>query len=201
MSTWKFLFLCVISLNLGLLYNEDNSTTIFRASDIITTVPASKMKGVYILLFRITNDFSRSVGLLGRVQFEKGNYAYVGSAQSSLFPRLERHYAKKKKVYWHIDYLTASKNTNIKRAIYSPTDTKEVECRLSAMLSELSFSKPILSFGSTDCKYGCKSHLFVMNVPWKRITSSIIEIYEKLGLRPVLYKHRTRVECTARESN
>ena len=147
------------------------------------------MKGVYILLFRIKNDFSRSVGLLGRVHFEKGNYAYVGSAQSSLFPRLERHYAKKKRVHWHIDYLTTLENTSIKRAIYSAAVTKEVECRLSAMLSALSFSKPVLSFGSTDCQYGCKSHLFVMNVPWKRGTASIIEIYERLDLLPVIYKH------------
>jgi len=153
------------------------------------------------LLFRITNDFSRSVGLLGRVHFEKGNYAYVGSAQSSLFPRLERHYAKKKRVHWHIDYLTTSKNTKIKSAIYSAADTKEIECRLSAMLSTLSFSKAVPSFGATDCIHGCKSHLFVMNVPWKCITSSIIEIYEKLGLRAVLYKHRMQAVCAATETN
>jgi len=147
------------------------------------------VKGVYILLCRITNDFSRSVGLLGRVHFEKGNYAYVGSAQSSLFPRLERHYAKKKRVHWHIDYLTTSKNMSKMSTIYSAADSKEIECQLSAMLSKLGFSKPVPSFGSTDCKYGCKSHLFFVNSPWKRVAYSIIEIYEKLGLLPVLYKH------------
>jgi hypothetical protein len=40
----------------------------------------------------------------------------VGSAQTSLFPRLERHYAKKKeRLHWHIDYLTTSKTVRIKR--------------------------------------------------------------------------------------
>src|SRR5271157_3427628 len=147
------------------------------------------MKGVYILLFRITCDFSRSVGSLGRVHFVKGNYAYVGSAQSSLFPRLERHYARKKKrLHWHIDYLTTSKNISIKGSVYSASDTKEIECRLSAMLSTLRFSKPVPSFGSTDCKYGCKSHLYILNAPWKHATSSIIEIYMKLGLLPLLYQ-------------
>jgi sugar fermentation stimulation protein A len=118
------------------------------------------------------------------VRFEKGNYGYAGSAQSSVFPRLERHYAKKKRVHWHIDYLTTSKNTSMKGAIYSAVDSKEIECRLSAMVSALSFSKPVLSFGSTDCKYGRKSHLFVLNASWKDVTFSIIEIYEKLGLIP-----------------
>ena len=147
------------------------------------------MKGVYILLFRITDDFSRSVGSLGRVHFEKGNYAYVGSAQSSLFPRLERHYARKKKMHWHIDFLTTSKYTRIKNAIYSAIDTKEVECRLSSMLSTHSSSKSVPSFGSSDCKYGCGSHLYVLDMPWKHVTSSIIEIYKKLGLVPISYKH------------
>jgi len=148
------------------------------------------VKGVYILLFGITDDFSRSVGSLGPVHFEKGNYAYVGSAQTSLIPRLERHYAKKKRVNWHIDYLTTSKNTRIKSAIYTAVNSKEIECRLSAMLSALSFSKPVPSFGSTDCKQGCKSHLFALKVPWKRLTSEIIEIYEKLGLLPVTVDRR-----------
>jgi Uri superfamily endonuclease len=147
------------------------------------------MKGVYILLFRITKDFSRPIGSLGRVHFEKGNYAYVGSAQSSLFPRLERHFAKKKRVHWHIDYLTTSNNANVKNAIYSAVNSREIECRLSALLSALRSSKPVPSFGSTDCKYGCKSHLFILNVPWKRVTSTITEVYEKLGHILVLYKH------------
>jgi Uri superfamily endonuclease len=83
------------------------------------------MKGVYILLFSITRDFSKCIGSLGKIQFGRGNYAYVGSAQTSVFPRLERHFAKRKRVHWHIDYLTTSKDVNIKRAIYSLVDTKE----------------------------------------------------------------------------
>ena len=147
------------------------------------------MKGVYILLFRITEDFSRSVGSLGRIRFEKGNYAYVGSAQSSLFPRLERHYAKKKKMHWHIDFLTTLKYLSIKDAVYSATDRKEIECRISSMMSTLCSSKAVSSFGSSDCKYGCSSHLYLLNTSWNHAISSIIEIYNKLDLTPVLYKH------------
>jgi sugar fermentation stimulation protein A len=146
------------------------------------------MKGVYILLFRITNDLSARVGSLGVIHFEKGNYAYVGSAQSSLFPRLERHYAKKKRVHWHIDYLTTSENTSINGVIYSATDRKEMECKLSAALSTLPFSKTVPSFGSTDCKHGCKSHLFMLKSTWKHATSSIIGIFETIGLSPASCK-------------
>ncbi len=113
-----------------------------------------QVKGVYTLLFRITKDFSRTVGSLGRVHFENGNYAYVGSAQSSLFSRLERHYAKKKRVHWHIDYLTTSKNTRIKGAVYS-AGAKKMECKLSATLSSFPY---VASFRSTDCR--CRSRLF-----------------------------------------
>ena len=147
------------------------------------------MRGAYILLLRASKDFSKRIGSLGRMHFEKGNYVYVGSAQSSLFPRFERHYAKRKKrLHWHIDYLTTSKNFNVKRAVYSSTNRKEFECRLSSKVSELPFSKPILSFGSTDCKYGCKSHLFMLKSTEKQAIASIIQIYRELDLRPLVYQ-------------
>ena len=102
------------------------------------------MKGVYVLLLRVSKNFSKSVGSLGKMYLEKGNYAYVGSAQSSPFPRLERHYARRKKLHWHIDYLATSKNIEITRVIYSPADSKDFECRLSKRISELPFRKPSL---------------------------------------------------------
>ena len=121
------------------------------------------------------------------IQYEKGNYAYVGSAMSSLFPRLERHYSKKKRLHWHIDYLTASRASRIKGAVYAAADTKVVECVLGSKLAELPFSKAVPRFGSTDCEYGCQSHLFKLNSTEKQAMSSIIQFYKKLGLRPLLY--------------
>ena len=145
------------------------------------------MKGVYVLLLQIATDYSRRIGSLGLIEFAKGNYVYVGSAQSSLFPRLERHYAKKKRLHWHIDYLTTSR-ASIKGAIYALTDSKEAECFLSEKLSALPFSKAVSHFGSTDCKYGCKSHLFMLDSTQKHAITSIIQIYKKLGLQPLLYQ-------------
>jgi Uri superfamily endonuclease len=93
-------------------------------------------------------------------------------------------------MHWHIDYLTTSKNITIKSAIYSGADTKEFECRLSTKISTLGFSRTITSFGSSDCKQGCKSHLFMLDARSRLVTSSIIEIYNNLGLRPLLYRRR-----------
>ena len=146
------------------------------------------MKGAYILLFKITKDFSRAIGSLGPVHFEKGNYAYVGSAQSSLFPRLERHYARKKRLHWHVDYLTTSRYSIMKETVTAFTDKKSTECLLSAKLSELPFSKDIPHFGSSDCKCNCKSHLFKLNTSWKRLISSILSIYEESNLHCLIYK-------------
>ena len=149
--------------------------------------PNLQMKGVYILLFRITGDFSKCIGSLGKIQFEKGNYAYVGSAQSSLFPRLERHFSKKKKIRWHIDYLTSSKNIQIRRAIYSPADTKEFECLLGKDISKLSFSRPIHAFGSSDCEQACGSHLFMLKSNESQIIRSALHIKGKLHLHPQIF--------------
>ncbi|MCL4519058.1 MAG: GIY-YIG nuclease family protein [Thaumarchaeota archaeon] len=145
------------------------------------------LKGVYILLFRITKDFSKHVGSLGKIQFEKGNYAYLGSAQSSVLARLERHFAKRKKMHWHIDYLTTSTNIKVKRAIYSLASSKDFECRLSKEFAGLTFSKAIHSFGSSDCKHGCGSHLFILKSNEDTVRRSTIQILRKFHLRPVEY--------------
>ena len=146
------------------------------------------MKGVYTVLIRITKTFSRQVGSLGRMYFEKGNYVYVGSAQSSLFPRLVRHFAKKKRLHWHIDYLTTSKLSRIKVAVYAATNRKRIECFLSAKLAALPFSKAVSHFGSTDCKHGCIAHLFLLKSTQKLAISSIIRGYGKLDLKPLVYR-------------
>ncbi|MDG6999951.1 MAG: GIY-YIG nuclease family protein [Nitrososphaerota archaeon] len=146
------------------------------------------VKGFYTLLIRITKTFSRQIGSLGRVSFEKGNYVYVGSARSSLFPRLSRHFAKQKPLHWHIDYLTTSKFSSIKVALYAATKRKGIECLLSAKLAALSFCKAISRFGSTDCKRGCIAHLYLLKSTQNLAINSIIRSYACLGLKPLVYR-------------
>ncbi len=90
--------------------------------------------------------------------FDHGIYVYVGSAQNSLEKRIARHFRKKKKKFWHIDYLLENENVKIITVLYKIAPRRE-ECRIAKEIN--SIGSPIKGFGSSDCK--CKSHLFKLN--------------------------------------
>ncbi|MCD6466081.1 DUF123 domain-containing protein [Candidatus Bathyarchaeota archaeon] len=90
--------------------------------------------------------------------FDHGIYVYVGSAQNSLEKRIARHFRKKKKKFWHIDYLLEDENVKIITVLYKIAPRRE-ECRIAKEIN--SIGSPIKGFGSSDCK--CKSHLFKLN--------------------------------------
>ncbi|MCK5282419.1 MAG: GIY-YIG nuclease family protein [Nanoarchaeota archaeon] len=113
------------------------------------------MKGVYCLIIQVKKDLKIKVGALGRINFRKGNYCYVGSGQNNVEKRIKRHFSKKKKIRWHIDYLLKNPDVNVKRAVYKHAG-KDMECKIACMFSEI--EEPIKNFGSSDCK--CSSHLF-----------------------------------------
>ncbi|RLC38053.1 MAG: GIY-YIG nuclease family protein [Candidatus Nealsonbacteria bacterium] len=113
------------------------------------------MKGIYCLLIKVLKTKEILIGRLGKIKFEKGKYIYVGSAQKNLGKRIERHFKKEKKKYWHIDYLLKDKDVKIEKAILFPFKRKNQECKLAKQISKK--GKAIENFGSSDCK--CKSHL------------------------------------------
>ena len=113
------------------------------------------MKGIYILIVSVDRDINVNVGALGSLKFEKGMYAYVGSAQNYLEKRVKRHLGREKKKFWHIDYLLANRHARIVK-IFNKKATRSEECRLSTELSKN--GSPIIGFGSSDCN--CRSHLF-----------------------------------------
>jgi len=115
----------------------------------------SMAKGIYILLVSVSKDINVNVGTLGNVNFEKGLYAYVGSAQNNLGKRIERHLRKTKQKFWHIDYLLDNANVEILKVFYENAGKAE-ECKVANKIGERCV--PTKSFGSSDCK--CKSHLF-----------------------------------------
>jgi Uri superfamily endonuclease len=115
----------------------------------------TKMKGVYCLIIQIKKKIVLKIGKWGRIIFDKGNYVYVGSAQNSIENRLRRHFKKKKKKHWHIDYLLANKEAVVKKAVYKKARKIE-ECKIAYILSR--FEEPVKGFGCSDCK--CQSHLF-----------------------------------------
>lgn len=113
------------------------------------------MKGIYILLISVSRGISVNVGALGTVKFEKGLYAYVGSAQNGLEKRVERHLRKVKRKFWHIDYLLENVRVKVLKVFWKEAGKLE-ECQSSRKMAERGI--PISGFGSSDCK--CESHLF-----------------------------------------
>jgi len=68
--------------------------------------------------------------------------------------RIERHLKRKKKNFWHIDYLLDY--SKILGIIYLIMSSPDAECKIACNPGK-SF-KSVRNFGSSDCK--CKSHLF-----------------------------------------
>ena len=113
------------------------------------------MKGVYVLIISVSKDITANVGALESVNFEKGLYAYVGSAQNSLEKRIERHLRKSKRKFWHIDHLLDNEFVNVVK-VFSKEADKAEECRIARRLAERGVA--VENFGCSDCS--CISHLF-----------------------------------------
>lgn len=112
-------------------------------------------KGIYVLVISISVDTRIDVGALGGIDFVKGLYAYVGSAQSGLEKRVHRHFRKAKQKFWHIDYLLDDDNVQVLK-VFRKEAGKPDECEVAKNINRKGF--PIKRFGSSDCK--CMSHLF-----------------------------------------
>jgi len=112
------------------------------------------VKGVYVLIISLRKDVNVKVGALGKINFKKGTYAYVGSAQMNLQKRVERHLRKAKRRFWHIDYLLSNSDVKVLKVFYKIAPKAE-ECNIAAQLSQKGF--PVEAFGSSDCD--CKSHI------------------------------------------
>ncbi|MCZ7395179.1 MAG: GIY-YIG nuclease family protein [Candidatus Methanoperedens sp.] len=116
------------------------------------------MKGVYVLVLRLDETRDIRVGKLGKFNFKRGYYAYVGSAQGGGgIKRVTRHFsvAQRKNTTrkWHIDYLLP--HSEVICAVFSPTD-EALECVIAKILGENSIA--LQGFGCSDCS--CESHLF-----------------------------------------
>lgn len=116
------------------------------------------------------------IGKLGRMSFEKGFYLYVGSAQNGIEQRAKRHLRKRKKKFWHIDYLLSNSSAQVKEVWIK--EGKKRECELARKLKKRGF-KVIKGFGSSDCR--CNGHLFYIE---RNITDKILK---SLGLRRMIY--------------
>jgi len=141
------------------------------------------MKGIYLLLIRLSEAQAIAVGSLGVVRFQRGYYAYVGSALGGFKSRLNRHLRKDKIPKWHIDYLL--QKATIQSIIICETEER-VECAIAEALS-LRFES-IHGFGSSDCK--CPSHLFFAA---EEMEQEIMTALNSLGLKPKLLENPSLV--------
>lgn len=105
----------------------------------------------YCLHLYISKPKKIRVGKLGTFSFQRGNYLYIGSARKNLTKRIERHLRKKKKKFWHIDYLL--QYAEVRNIWVGNVPEEEIAASLSKKLKI-----PVKKFGASDKK--SKAHLF-----------------------------------------
>jgi Uri superfamily endonuclease len=113
------------------------------------------MKGIYALAISVSKDVVVKVGALRDIQFQKGFYVYVGSAQNSIEKRAARHLKKIKRKFWHIDYMLDADGVVIQK-VFQKSGARSEECKVAERLSRMGIV--IEGFGSSDCR--CRGHLF-----------------------------------------
>ena len=120
-------------------------------------MPWTTNRGYYILVIKLKEKITLSIGKLGTFPFYPGIYCYVGRAKTSLRQRLARHSKKTKALRWHIDYLLP--HTEI-QAIYLFPLGCTTECALAKKLAEKGGIPYPPRFGASDCR--CKGHLIYL---------------------------------------
>lgn len=134
------------------------------------------MKGCYCLVVELNENSKINIGKLGKLNFKKGTYVYVGSAMNSLPSRLKRHLNEDKKLHWHIDYLLKDEHSEIVEIIFNIADEK-IECELSKKIAIE--TSGIAKFGCSDC--GCMSHLYYFSDE-NRAIETVKDAYDSIAM-------------------
>jgi len=112
-------------------------------------------KGVYALLIRLEEPLELGVGKLGTVKLPAGYCLYLGSAMGGLAARIRRHLRRRKKLRWHVDYLTS---VAVPDEVWWTECEERAECDWAAAGLRLpAATTPAAGFGASDCR--CGSHL------------------------------------------
>lgn len=113
----------------------------------------SATETTYVLILFLPHARRIKVGALGFIRFEGGLYFYVGSGGRSPARRIARHSRRRKRKFWHIDYLSV--HARVVGAIMFEA-SRSIECSIARSLAAVFPEVP--RFGSSDCT--CTSHLF-----------------------------------------
>jgi len=151
-------------------------------------------KGTYTLMVFVPSEKRIEIGRIGVQRFPEGYYAYTGTALGkgplSLEGRISRHLKKNKKRLWHIDFLLADRDVEVISALIAPANER-MECEINQYLQEkIHVEIPILKFGSSDCKKGCKSHLLHLGCN-EDVVKKFTKLYEeKVGDKLIILDFR-----------
>jgi len=110
--------------------------------------------GYYAVVLALDSKRKIEVGSLGRINFPRGHYVYIGSARGILTKRIKRHLVNRKRLHWHIDYLRRYARVV---HVFPIRASISRECELAGAISRIS-DWQITGFGASDCR--CSSHLF-----------------------------------------
>jgi len=109
---------------------------------------------LYVVVTYVPRRTTVTIGSLGPVPFERGWYAYVGSAARGRRARVARHLAASKPLRWHADYLSTAFPP--RRAWF--VDGAAGECELaSGLAAPPGAARRPARFGAGDCR--CPGHL------------------------------------------
>ena len=119
-------------------------------------------RGAYVLHLDIKETVTLRAGAIGTITLIPGHYVYVGSARKSIESRLARHQrlakAKAGKLHWHVDYLLTHPGIEL---IGQDAYAGHGECDIAKRIASLEgASVPVPRFGASDCRSGCRAHLF-----------------------------------------
>lgn len=106
----------------------------------------------YQLLIEVDAPIRVRVGRLGSFDFPAGLYTYTGSALRNFEARVNRHLSGAKKMHWHIDYLLAAPGVQVR-------EVRRYAAAECAVNQRSAGEIVVAGFGSSDCHFGCGSHL------------------------------------------
>ena len=141
-------------------------------------IPPSR--GLYVLIGYLANNTTLVVGKLGRLNFKQGFYLYIGSAKGpgGLRARIKRHLSRRKKLKWHIDYLTIANHFKPIAILYT-TATNITENLIVELLINNGFQVAIEGFGSTDDRKS-KTHLLYAQGEYRERDIIIKRVFKAL---------------------
>jgi len=147
------------------------------------------VKGIYVFIFRVLNDLNISIGSLGRVYIPQGLYGYIGSARGfgGIKARVLHHIKKnKKRLWWHIDYLTTMPDVTPLYIVFAET-SKDIEHFLAQQMnSAYCWNGYIKGFGSSD--KDSYTHLYLCKCNEERCIREVVDIFKSLSLAPITSK-------------